>query len=204
MNPVGGPIYRIMEWITRFAYLQLLWILFTLLGGIILGFFPSTIAMHAIIRKWLNGNHDIALFPTFWNFYKNEFWKSNVLGIFLIIFSGLIVLDFYYIEATTDQFFQFKTIPLYMFMLLFLFFLFYVFPVFVHYDLKVRYILKNAFLIMLISPIHTLLMIVTFVSMYFIINMIPALLFIFGGVLYAFITTWISLDRFKRIEDKKN
>ena len=69
MNPTSGFIYNVLEWITRFAYLNLLWILFSLAGGVIFGFFPATIAMFAIAREWLKGNRNTN-FNTFWKHYR--------------------------------------------------------------------------------------------------------------------------------------
>ncbi|MEC0304686.1 DUF624 domain-containing protein, partial [Terribacillus saccharophilus] len=62
MNRLSSSLYQLFEWITRFAYLNVLWILFTIAGGFIFGFFPSTIAMFTIIRDWLKGESGSALF----------------------------------------------------------------------------------------------------------------------------------------------
>jgi uncharacterized membrane protein YesL len=204
MNILNTPIYKGMEWITRFLFIHLLWILFTLLGGIVLGLFPATITSHAIMRKWLRGETDFSVFQTFWSYYKQEFWKSNQLGVFVILFLGLVVLDFYYIFIKTNSLFVLEpfTIPLYIFILFVSFFLLYVFPVAAHYEWNVRQIIKNTFLIILVSPFHTLIMIIVFVSLYFIYKLVPALFFLFGSSIFAFVTTWISLDRFNRFKRK--
>ena len=93
MNLFSGALYRIMVWITRLAYLHLLWILFTLAGAVIFGLFPSTTAMFAIVRDWLNGKTDRNLFSIFWIYFKAEFWKSNRLGLVVIGLLLLISLD---------------------------------------------------------------------------------------------------------------
>ncbi|WP_421102885.1 DUF624 domain-containing protein [Sporosarcina psychrophila] len=61
MNPTSGFTYNVFEWITRLAYIYLLWILFSLAGGMISGFFPATIAMFAISREWLKGISEIPI-----------------------------------------------------------------------------------------------------------------------------------------------
>jgi len=88
-------------------------------------------------------------------------------------------------------------------MLLFIMLLFYIFPAFVHYDIKVQYVMKNSFLIMLINPISSLLIILCLVPLFFIMKIFPALAFIFGGSSYAYITMWISLHAFNKA-NKKN
>lgn len=201
MNTTSGVIYSGLEWITRFAYINILWVLFTLMGGVIFGFFPSTIAMFSIIRKWIKGNPDIPIMKSFWEFFKKDFWKSNLLGLFMIAIIAIIGLDLIFI--TTNNGPSLINIPLFAFMLIFLLFAFYIFPTFVHYDVKVLQVIKNAFLIMLINPMNSALILISLTSIYFIMRAIPALAFIFGGSTYAFLTMWFCYHAFKKVEKKK-
>ncbi|MEK4403638.1 MULTISPECIES: YesL family protein [Sporosarcina] len=203
MNPTSGFIYNVFEWITRFAYLNLLWILFSLAGGIIFGFFPATIAMFAITREWLKGNTEKPILKAFWEYYRRDFLKSNLLGIFISIIIFLITIDIIYIQSNTNGDLTWTYIPLFAFMLLFIMLLFYIFPAFVHYDIKVQYVMKNSFFIMLINPFNSLLIILCLVPLFFIMKGFPALAFIFGGSSYAYITMWISLHAFNKT-NKKN
>src|SRR5690625_6342583 len=60
-GPMGG-FYTLANWIMRLAYVNILWIAFSLVGIIILGFFPATIGMFTVIRKWIQGDGDIPIF----------------------------------------------------------------------------------------------------------------------------------------------
>ena len=202
MNLFSGALYRMMVWISRLAYLHLLWILFTLAGAVIFGLFPSTTAMFAIVRDWLNGKTDRNLFSTFWIYFKGEFWKSNRLGLVVLGLLLLISVDIYYIRTISEGV-TWTYVPLFAFMFIFLLFLFYLFPVFVHYDLKIPAILKNTFLIMLISPVQSFLILVSLASLMLVFRSLPALAFLFGGSLYTFITMWLSLHAFRRIDRQK-
>ncbi|BDG36084.1 DUF624 domain-containing protein [Saccharococcus caldoxylosilyticus] len=56
MMPSGlldGKLYRVCEWITRLACINILWMLFTLAGLIVFGIAPATVALFTIVRKWL-------------------------------------------------------------------------------------------------------------------------------------------------------
>lgn len=198
-----SAIYNILEWITKFAYVNLLWVVFTLVGGVILGFYPSTIAMFAMVRDWIRGNPDLPVLKTFWNYYKRDFLKSNLLGLFLNALFILIAIDLYYINSNLNEQLTWTYIPLFAFMLIVILFLFYIFPSFTHFDLKITGLIKNAFLIMMISPIHSFLIVVCLVALFIIMRAIPALFFIFGGTTYAFITTWLSLHAFNKIKEKQ-
>lgn len=202
MNSTKNTIYQITEWITRFAYLNLLWVAFTLLGAVVLGLFPATTAMFSVCRKWLRGQTDVPVFRTFWNYYRKDFAKSNGMGLFIWLIAALIAADVFYLLTLDAVQLSWTSIPLFAFMLLVLLFLFYLFPTFVHFDIKVTQVLKNAFLIMLINPLHSLLILFCLVPLFLIMQALPALAFIFGASSYAFITMWISLNAFHKTAEK--
>jgi len=203
MNATSSFIYNVVEWITRFAYLNLLWILFTLLGGVIFGFFPSTISMFAIVREWLKGETDKPLFSTFWKYYREELLKSNLLGIIVTLIVAIIALDILYIQSTNNDLLTWTYLPLFAFMLLFIMFLFYLFPSFVHFNLKLGQVFKNSFFIMLINPITTLLIFLSLLPFFYLISLLPAIGFIFGGSVYAFISMRFSLHAFQKVSEKQ-
>lgn len=202
MNTTSSYIYLALEWITRLAYLNFLWVVFSLLGGILFGFYPATVSMFAVCREWLKGNTDLPLFKTFWNFYKKEFIKSNLLGVFISVLLLVIVLDIFYIQSSPDEQLNWTYIPLFAFMLLITLFLFYLFPVFVHYDIKVPHVIKNAFLLMLVNPLATAGIIFCLVPLFYLMTLLPALAFLFGGSLYAFLTMWMTMHAFTKTQEK--
>lgn len=61
--------------------LNILWVAFTLLGLVIFGLFPATIALFAVIRKWILENEDTPILQEFIKRYKAEFKMANVIGI---------------------------------------------------------------------------------------------------------------------------
>ncbi len=85
MENLAMGYYRICTWIMRMAYVNLLWVAFSLLGLGIFGFFPATAAMFVVIRKWLSSEQDIPVFKTFWNAFKTEFIKINIYTLYNII-----------------------------------------------------------------------------------------------------------------------
>lgn len=183
--------------------MNLLWIFFSLAGALILGVFPATTAMFAIIRQWLKGNTDLPVFKTFWEFYKRDFWKSNLLGLYLIIITLLLYVDFLFVQYNQDNLFSWTAIPFYVLGVIFTLLLLYVFPAFVHFDLKVHQIIKNAFLLMLVNPVITLMIAICLASILIIMYLVPALLFIYGASAYAFITMWLCYTAFVRAQSKK-
>lgn len=203
MNKTVNRAYATTEWVMKFAYINLLWIGFSLLGLFVLGFFPATISMFTVIRKWIMGEGDIPIFRTFWTTYKSEFLRSNGLGLLIAVVGGLIVLDLVFMKNSGNSFTNAIQIPLYMFMSAVVMTMFYLFPVYVHYELKLIQIIKNSFLMMLINPIENLVMIAGIVAVFFVVKFIPGLGFFFGGSLSAAIIMASGYLAFNKVDKKK-
>jgi uncharacterized membrane protein YesL len=196
-------LYGLTEWITRFAYVNLLWISFSIMGLVIFGFCPATVAMFTILRKWIMGEPDIPVFKTFWNTYKTEFFRSNGLGIVFVLVAGLVFADLYYMRINQNNFLKLSHIPLYLFIFAALMTAIYIFPVYVHYNVRFLQIFKNSFLIMLINPINNIIILLGITAVFFVLKVLPALLFFFGGSVSAGIIMASCYLSFQKIESKK-
>lgn len=177
MNKINDTL----NWIARLAYLNLLWIFFIVLGGIVFGFIPSTVAMFSVIRKWLQQHEDFPVIHHFFKVYKQEFIKSNLLGVILILVGIFIYVDSQLIPAFNGSI---KIILLGSFMtvtILYLLVLFYIFPLFVHYKNGVFQYIKSALFIGISYPLRSLLMGISILSMLFICFVFPAISFLFLG-----------------------
>jgi uncharacterized membrane protein YesL len=199
MNKLSmNGLYTLTEWITRFAYVNILWIGFSLLGLVVFGISPATVGMFTIIRKWIMGESDIPVFKTFWDSYKKEFLRSNGVGIVIALFAYIIFIDLNYIKLDT-----FIQIPLYLIIFAIIMTLLYIFPVYVHYNVTFFQLFKNAFFIMMVNPLSSIMMLVGFVALIFVMKFLPALLFFFGGSLSAGIIMSSCYLAFQKIEKKQ-
>ena len=200
---MSKSLFAITEWITKFAILNIIWMLFSALGLILFGFFPATVAMFAVIRKWLTGYTNIPVFKYFWKIYKKEFWKANLIGVIVTAVALIVYVDFYYIQANTELSSLFIHIPLYLFIFAFMLTLLYLFPVYVHYDVTFFQVFKNALLIMFIHPIHNIGLIASIAITYLVMSYIPGLAFFFGGSFIAYLIMGTCYNAFQRIDRKK-
>lgn len=196
-------LYTLTEWITKFVYVNMLWIGFSILGLVVFGVSPATAALFTVIRKWIMGEQDIPVFGTFWKAYKGEFLRSNGLGMILALAAGLIMADLYYMKNNNSNFLELSHIPLYLFIFAVVMTALYVFPVYAHYNVKFIQTFKNAFLIMLINPIANIAMILGLVAAYFIMKALPALFFFFGASFTAGMIMATCYMAFTRIENKQ-
>lgn len=202
-NGMMSFIYKLTNWTMRLAYVNILWIVFSIMGLVIFGFFPATVAMFAVIR--LSGkDEDVPVFKTFWKVYKQEFLKSNLLGFIVIIIGIIFYMDFHFLKETSNTFLQQLYLPLIFLSCLFYLTVLYMFPIFVHYDLKTVQIFKNAFLIMIMNPLPTLYMIAGIIAVYFAVSYFPGLLPVFSGSILTLIIMSSATLAFKKIERKKS
>ncbi|GAE92211.1 hypothetical protein JCM21714_1195 [Gracilibacillus boraciitolerans JCM 21714] len=199
-----NSLFAATEWITRFAYVNILWIAFTIVGLGIFGFFPATVAMFTLIRQWIIGNIDEPVFSLFWKTYKKEFIKSNLFGLVILVIIFLFYTNFQFIELNQGGFYDVIKIPLYILMVAISLTLLYIIPTFVHYDLRFIDVWKNSFLVMLIHPLHNFSMVIGAAATIYVMSLFPGTLFFFGGSLVAYIIMGgTSYHAFKKIEAKR-
>src|SRR5690625_661752 len=148
---VMTAVNSFFDWVTRVALLNVLWIVFTLLGAVILGSFPATAATFTITRKWVSGETDIPVVKTFWECYKKDFVQSNLLGYILSVIAYVLYLDFVFLTVSPSKAVYFLTIPFILIAFIFALAVLYVFPIFVYFDMKLFQVLRSAFVIMILD-----------------------------------------------------
>lgn len=198
-----GGIYRVTEWITKFAILGILWMFFSLLGLILFGLFPATISTFVITRKWVQGYTDIPITKTFWQTYKMEFKKGNIIGFIYYIIGYLLYIDFQLIANISNSALQITSFSLVLISLVLLLTLLYIFPVYVHYEYNIIHVFKNAFLISVLRPLNTLMMIAGTLAVYGLIRLIPGLIPFFAISLLAYINMWCANRVFKKFDQNQ-
>lgn len=90
---MSNPLYLVSDWFVKLAYVNFLWVLFTLAGGIVLGIFPSTAALFTILRRLVRGDTVNDVFSMYAGTFKQEFKRANKFGLFFWIAGGLIALN---------------------------------------------------------------------------------------------------------------
>ncbi len=201
LNADGG-IYRAAEWITRLVYVNILWIVFTVLGLGIFGIMPATLAMLGIIKKWFKGKENVEVFKEFWQIYKKYFVKINVIGLIMFLIGVILWIDLRYFNSLDGiQYFIIRYL-IYMIITLYFIDLMYIFPITIQYQLKKLDIIKNALFFIFLTPIETLQMVLGVVGVVFLFRFLPSLLPFLGISIPVFIITWISEKTFEKVENK--
>jgi uncharacterized membrane protein YesL len=200
-NRLLTGIYNLCKWITHFAYMNILWVLFTLLGGVVFGIIPSTVAMFAIARKTAMGEEDIPVFKTFWGTYRSEFLRSNLLGLILTVIGLVWYFDLHFFRQFEGSIYTIMNYAMMMLGMVFFILLIYVFPVYVHYDLKLYQYLTYALKIGFLRPASVLFMIVGTLCTYYFLIYLPGLIPLFGITFFVYFNMWIGFKSFQNIEE---
>ncbi len=200
---MSEKLYATAEWITRLAIVNLLWLLFTIVGLGIFGFFPATIAMFSVTRKWVSGDVDIPIFKTFWNTYKREFIQANILALIFYLLGIILYVDLMYTRTLTGWTSILFVGALFSLCIFYVIILVYIFPLFAHYKLTSFQYIKRAFLFGIINPFRTLMMIVGSFGISYMVSSIPGLSFFFLGSIISIFLTWMTMSTIKKLEKQE-
>jgi uncharacterized membrane protein YesL len=93
-RPQDSLLNTIFEFISRVVYLNVLWILGTLAGGIIFGLYPATFSVFKLTHIWIKDpEKPVTLVTQFKIFYRQSFKTANQYGLLLTTLLGLSWLD---------------------------------------------------------------------------------------------------------------
>ncbi|TXL61089.1 DUF624 domain-containing protein [Cerasibacillus terrae] len=195
-------VYRIGEWVARLAYINFLWMMCTIIGLGLFGFFPATAASFAVFRKWfLDEDKDFYIGKTYWGYFKENLKTANILGYMLLLIGLFLYFDLRFFQTAISHPI-FSLISAVFLVLIFLFFivLLIIFPIFVHYDFKMKDYLKYSLILIIGHPFHTAKVLLSFIVVYLIYSHIPILFFMFGSSILFGVLMWVSCLAFPKEE----
>ncbi|GAK05924.1 YesV protein [Geomicrobium sp. JCM 19037] len=195
-------IYTLCQWICYFFYLNVMWLFCSLLGGIIFGIGPSTVAVYAIARKTKLGEEDFPLFRTFWNVYKAEFIKANALFLMLLAIGFVVYFNINYFRLFDDMFHMGMQVFSTIIALMFIFIALYIFPVYVHYDLEFKKYIQYASALSILHLGQTALMILSAVSVYYFFISFPGFIPLFAVSFIIHLNVWLAFRTIEKVESK--
>ena len=200
----ASKFYSLLEWIMWLAYLNLLWMGGLAAGLFVLGLFPATVSMFAVIRGLLKRDSaENRIFHTFVSTYKKEFVKSNLIGFTIAAMGCVLYLDFLFIQNMSGVVYYILFTGLIFISLVYVISLLYIVPVYVHYDLSFFQYFRHAVLIGIVSPVITLLMLAGLAGLYLLLVSIPGLIPFITTSSVAFILMSSALIVFHRLEQKQ-
>ncbi|MGP4039771.1 YesL family protein [Gracilibacillus sp. D59] len=138
-----------MEWIAKLALLNMLWILFTLSGFLVFGFFPATVALLMVTRD-IKRNNSKGIRVSYLQYFVDNFIQVNAYGFFIV------TVNICFISLAIKSVNQFSVVfSVLIFVITVLVFLIslYILPVFTHFKASFVNHLKLSMVIALGHPV---------------------------------------------------
>ncbi|MGN8226919.1 YesL family protein [Paenibacillus polymyxa] len=180
----------------RLVYLNLLWTIATILGLGFIGVGPATVAMLSILRQWIRGNEEVAIFSTFVRYVRESFKEAAIIG-------GLYSLVGYvlYVDIVNVSSWYVRVVTL-IGAFLYLISLAYIFPLLAHYDWKgTRLKVKMSIVIGISYLQYTLVLFVAIVVLFaLILGLYPGILTFAGASIMGYLVMWMTHQVFSKIE----
>ncbi|MCT2535393.1 YesL family protein [Aquibacillus koreensis] len=197
---IVGSLERFLRIVVRVAWLNCLWIAFTLMGLVFAGVFPATTAAISVSRKWVQNKEDVSVFQTFKKSYKKEFLKSNIIGIVLTFIAAILFLNYHALLQFGDQMPVVVVFAYYFIILLYSILVIWIFPLLTHYQSSIKNHFKNAFIIGITNlPITLLISLFIFIIIYISLE-IPSMFIFCTMSLLAIIVSFLSMRVFEKID----
>ncbi|WP_332696002.1 YesL family protein [Halalkalibacter lacteus] len=179
---------RLGNWAFNLVLLNILWFLFSLSGLFILGIFPATAALFAVLRQLIMEDEDLPVLKLFWNKFKSEFMMSNLIGYLILIFGLILYVDLRVLQQLDNNILQLVLASITVVIgIVYLLTLLYIFPLFVHFNLKFLQYPKHAFILAVAKPFQTIMMLGGLAIVYFLYMNFPILILVFGMSLISFV-----------------
>ncbi|SEP82571.1 Uncharacterized membrane protein YesL [Virgibacillus subterraneus] len=201
-NGIVSSLDLMFQWITRLFVLNLLWLTFSIVGFVVLGIFPSTVAALSVAKKWTNGERDISSWKTFKHYYKNEFLASNKIGMFLALIGGLLYLNYNLIANAKGEVFMGTIFAFYLIVFFYFIIVIWFFPLLVQYQNSFIQQLKNAMIIGIAKIHYTVAIALVFFYVTYLSLQFPSLILFFSISVLLVAWVWLTGLVFRKIDEK--
>lgn len=195
-------IIKITEGITEFVMLNVMWFAGCVLGGVIFGWAPSTVALLAVIRNKIMKKEYYGVVRSFWATYKKEFIKSNALGIVCMLFLVIVSINKINFDSQPEGIFTILSVISTVVRVLICGIILYMFPLYVHYNMDLKEYFIRALNLLIVKPFVTICIVLWTLLVYVIIMKIPGLIAIFGVSVYFYGIMAINYQFFMRNEQR--
>lgn len=198
-------ISNLFEWIAKLAYLNLLWLLFSVVGLVVLGVGPATVSVFTIIRQWLHSDRDFSIWKTFIETYRQEFWRANGLTLLIAPVCLFVFVDFAVIRTLPTSFLiDFIVFPAVIILsLITIIAISYLFATYVHFNVPFWVKVKYALLIAGLYPLSGLLILVGLFIFAIIAFIIPAIIPFYAVSVPAFLIQTSALRAFWKLASQQ-
>lgn len=198
-----GKMYQLSDWFIRLVYLNILFIVFSLLGLIVFGLFPSLIAMFAVLRDWNHEIYEQSIIKHYFRYFRAEFFKGNIVGFILLVITFIFYVDIQFLISMQGK--VYDLLLIFCIFLCFVYALYFMifFPVYVHFELKPLQYFKQTAIILILNPLKVFMMFLIVIPLFILLFFVPVSIVFFAMSLFAFLMTVFSQPIFTKMIDLK-
>jgi uncharacterized membrane protein YesL len=143
MKVLNSDLYQMINTLSNFFLLSLLWLLMCLP---VVTIFPATASLFAVVREWKTKS-STHLFSIFFRYFKENFKQSILLGLIWVFCVMILYVDFLFTKQLSPIMKPIFLTIFYIAGALFTLTTIFLFPVLVHYKTNVIRIIKGSFLL---------------------------------------------------------
>lgn len=193
-----------LDWLVTLAYLNILWLGFSLLGLIFFGVGPATLAVHELVKLKLKQGDLSHVFQKFKLGYKRHFKNGNIYFGLILAATLFVYVDIRVIQALPQNtFIQMIVLPsLIILSALVLIVGTFTLGLYLEFENPLFKSIKDSFWLALISPLAGVVIVHAFLIGFLIYAYVPALMLFYSMSFYALITQWVMSKTFNRIKRK--
>lgn len=222
---IVGSFYRASTWISKIATINLVWfffnipIIYLLLNALFIHnlqnlveililmiiiipftFFPATTAMFGVVRIWIIESQDSKTFRLFWKFYKENYIRSMLSGIIIVLFWTIWIFNYFFYSLKDSNIVFF--ILFLMIGIILIVFTIHFFSMTVHMHLSFFNNLKNVVYLTFGEPfLSILIFVITCVIVYLSVNVLTFLIPFFMGALISYFSFYYFLQTISKFEN---
>jgi uncharacterized membrane protein YesL len=191
-------LYGAADEVVWAAKLNLLWLVFTLAGGIVLGLGPATVAAYTLARRRATGESFHSL-PAFVVAFRREFGRGSLLVLPLAGTAVLLVVDYFYFASlgSAGTFLRLATFAAIVALVVIAA---YLLPMSVHFDLRALSLFPKASLFALTRPAASVLLLFVFTAIVYAAVTFPFLWLVIAVGGWIQLDTWLCLRFFAENE----
>ncbi|MGP4098032.1 YesL family protein [Nonomuraea sp. KM90] len=178
--------------------LNLIWLVFTLAGGVILGLGPATVAAYTLARRHAR-NETIQVWREFWLVYRREFVRASLLVLPAALVATVLVGNYLYFSALGPDMGALR-IATFVALIALAGVGAYVGPLYAHYDLPLWAYWPKATQLALLRPASSALLLLALSAIAFATSVAPILAPMISFGAWIYLNTWLCLRFFQENE----
>ena len=195
----AGYTQKVFIEIAWCAWLNALWLVFTLLGGVLLGIGPATAAASVVVRRRMRGESiHLGDFAAVW---RRELLRGSVVMLPVIAAILLLYTNYLYFSALGPRAGAARLVTLAA-LVLAIGAGSYVAPMYAHYNLRLYQYFPKAMRFALGRPLSTVLLLFVFAAFAFASAVMPILLAVISFGAWWQASTWLCVRFFQENEDR--